>query len=108
MRQFRSSAMLGALCVLSAVAQTEGTGRRQYEERCAGCHGADGAGGGHGPSIVDMRRARATTVEAVRAVIQKGIPDGGMPAFAIPDAEATTIASYVMRLRQPAATAQRG
>ena len=63
-------------------------GKRQYEARCAGCHGADGAGGGHGPAIVDVRRPRATTLEAVRVVIQKGIPEGGMPAFPISDEEA--------------------
>jgi alcohol dehydrogenase (cytochrome c) len=39
----------------------------------------------------------------VRVVIQKGIPDGGMPAFQIPDGEADTIAAYVLRLRQPVA-----
>src|SRR5690242_4530739 len=101
MRRFRIFT-LAALWIVSATAQTDNAGKRQYEERCAGCHGADGTGGGHGPAIVDMRRARATTVENVRAVIQKGIPEAGMPAFPIPDAEAGAIAAYVMRLRQPA------
>jgi PQQ-dependent dehydrogenase (methanol/ethanol family) len=94
---------LGIVLVLWAsrgAAQSE-PGKRQYEERCVGCHGADGTGGGHGPGIVDVRRPRATTLEAVRTLIQKGLPDGGMPAFPIPDEEAGAIASYVMRLRQP-------
>jgi len=66
-----------------ADAQQADVGKLQYQARCAGCHGDDGTGGGHGPNIVDVRRPRATTLEAVRGVILKGIPDGGMPAFAI-------------------------
>src|SRR5438270_11304769 len=77
-------------------------GKRQYQARCVGCHGEDGSGGGHGPAIVEVRRPRATTREAVRSVILKGIPEGGMPAFQIPEAEADSIAAFVMELKQPA------
>src|SRR6202042_1140813 len=73
------------------------------EARCVGCHGADGTGGGHGPNIVDVRQPRATSREAVRNLILKGIPDGGMPAFQISELEADAIAAYVMALKQPAA-----
>jgi len=85
-----------------AAAQPPDAGKRQYQARCVGCHGEDGSGGGHGPNIVDVRRSRATTLEAVRALILKGIPDGGMPAFQIPEEEAGAIATYVMSLKQPA------
>jgi alcohol dehydrogenase (cytochrome c) len=84
-----------------AEAQQADAGRRQYQARCAGCHGDDGTGGGHGPSIVDVRRPRATTLEAVRGLILKGIPEGGMPAFPISEEEASAIASHVMVLKQP-------
>jgi PQQ-dependent dehydrogenase (methanol/ethanol family) len=100
-----SVTIAAALCLVRAGAQNPEPGKRQYEERCAGCHGADGTGGGHGPGILDMRRARATTRDAVRTVIQKGAPELGMPAFPISDDEAGAIASYVMRLRQPASAA---
>jgi PQQ-dependent dehydrogenase (methanol/ethanol family) len=93
---------LAATITLGVVAQT---GKQQYEARCIGCHGGDGTGGGHGPGIVDTARSRSVTQEAVRAVIQKGIPDRGMPAFQISNQEADAIATYVMRLRQPAAEA---
>jgi len=76
-------------------------GKQQYDARCVGCHGEDGTGGGRGPSIVDVRRPRATTKDAVRDLILKGIPDGGMPAFEIPNAEADAIAAYVMTLKAP-------
>jgi PQQ-dependent dehydrogenase (methanol/ethanol family) len=91
-----------AIAMPHVQAQAIDAGKRPYEERCAGCHGADGTGGGHGPGIVDMRRPRAATREAVRLLIQKGAPDIGMPAFPLPDEEADAIAAYVMRLRQPA------
>ena len=86
-----------------AGAQTADAGKRQYRARCVGCHGEDGSGGGHGPNIVDVRRPRGTSVEAVRTLILKGIPEGGMPAFRISKDEAGAIAAYVMGLKQPAA-----
>src|SRR5271168_3740030 len=94
-----------SLATPCALAQTPIDAKRQYQARCAGCHGEDGTGGGHGPSIVDARRPRATSQEAVRNLILNGIPDGGMPAFKISGQEAEAIASYVMTLKQPAAGA---
>ena len=90
--------ILATLMVFPALAQD---GKRQYEARCAGCHGADGNGGGHGRGIAATQRDAA----AIREVILKGIPAVGMPAFAIPPAEAETIAAYVVSLRPAAATA---
>jgi len=83
--------------------QSAERGRREYEARCVGCHGADGAGGGHGPSIVDLRRSRATTRADVRALIRNGVPDGGMPGFALGDADLDAITDYVVLLKAPAA-----
>jgi alcohol dehydrogenase (cytochrome c) len=88
-------------CALSAVAQVApDPGKRLYEQRCASCHGADAAGGGHGPAIV-----HADSAEVVRDLILKG--SGAMPAFAIPQSDASAIAAYVMRLRVPRATVAR-
>src|SRR3954452_12349994 len=92
-----------ALCVAfyigSGRAQTRESGKRQYEALCVGCHGGDGAGGGHGPGFLDVRQPRATSQEAVRNLILKGF--GGMPAFKIPNEQADAIAAYVMLLKQP-------
>src|SRR5262249_28556539 len=77
--------MCAAMSLFSASAQTTAPGKRQFEDRCAGCHGADGNGGGHGPAIVDMKRPRTSTREDIMGVIRKGIPEAGMPAFAISD-----------------------
>lgn len=94
---------LGALLLSTAGAQPADPGKRQYEARCVGCHGADGSGGGHGPAIVDVRRPRASSAEAVRDLILKGIPEGGMPAFPMAEPEAAAIAAYVMKLKSPVA-----
>src|SRR6266702_2921113 len=45
-----------------ALAQTPDAGRRQFDSRCASCHGGDGAGGEHGPAIV-FRLASRTDQE---------------------------------------------
>jgi PQQ-dependent dehydrogenase (methanol/ethanol family) len=98
-----------AICVAlfgnQTSAQTADASRRPYQVRCAGCHGEDGTGGGHGPNIVEVRRPRATSKNEVRDLILKGIPDGGMPAFQIPFEEADAIAVFVMALKTPAAGA---
>ncbi len=89
-------------------AQTRDAGKRQYEERCTGCHGADGSGGGHGPAIVGLAQPRAASESAVRDVILKGIADRGMPAFQVSAGEASALAAYVISLRTgPAAAACR-
>src|SRR3954463_8819578 len=80
-----------AVFLTCAGAQTTDAGKRQFQARCGGCHGDDGTGGGNGPNILDARQPRATSIEAVREIIRKGIPGTGMPAFALPDAELNAI-----------------
>src|SRR5260370_26293149 len=95
-----------AICLAApvnyAAAQTAEVGKRPYQARCVGCHGEDGTGGGHGPSTVDLRRSRATSLEAVRGLILKGIPDAGTPAFPISEEEAGSNAAYVLTFKQAA------
>ncbi|MEZ5399879.1 MAG: PQQ-binding-like beta-propeller repeat protein [Bryobacteraceae bacterium] len=93
---------LAILFSLGAPAPSAVDGRKAYETRCTGCHGADGAGGGHGPGIVESRRARARSQQEVRDVIVKGIPEAGMPAFPMSAEDAEAIAAYVIALRSPA------
>lgn len=96
--------ILFSVCALSAFAQSTHPGKRLFEVRCAGCHGIDGGGGEHGPTIVSARRRDgSSTSRDVREIIRKGIPDGGMPAFpSLKDPEVNQIAGYVEELRSPA------
>src|SRR5579872_5641622 len=88
---------------LAAALSAQTPGESAYRARCVGCHGLDGTGGGHGPNVVDVRRPRATSVEGLRAIVLKGLPDAGMPGFPISADEATAIAAYFVKLRSPAA-----
>ncbi len=76
---------------------------QEFASRCSPCHGSDGAGGERGPNIVDGRRSRTQTRQALRDVIHNGIPESGMPAFPLPEAALGSIVDYVIGLRSPAA-----
>jgi alcohol dehydrogenase (cytochrome c) len=78
-------------------------GRTAFDARCAGCHGADAAGGERGPSLVDVREPRASSSAALRQLIASGIPGTGMPAFQMPDAELDALVAYLETLTMPAA-----
>ena len=95
--------LAGILLAALANAQPD-EGKRQYQALCVGCHGEDGSGGGHGPGFLDVRQPRATSQQAVRDLILKGIPNAGMPAFQIPAQQADAIAAFVMRLKGTSAT----
>src|SRR5215467_4011441 len=77
-------------------------GKKQFEARCAGCHGADGAGGEHGPNIVDAPHPRTRSAEGLRDIIRNGIRDAGMPAFQLPDRELQQLVAFVVSLTSPA------
>jgi PQQ-dependent dehydrogenase (methanol/ethanol family) len=102
------SLMLVVALGASASAQTRDArekeaGRKAYEARCVACHGSDGAGGDHGPSIVDIPRPRATSNQALKDLIRNGIPDAGMPPFPLRGAEIDAIIAHLAVLKAPAA-----
>ncbi|MGA2135678.1 MAG: PQQ-binding-like beta-propeller repeat protein [Bryobacteraceae bacterium] len=77
-------------------------GRRRFEARCGGCHGADGAGGERAPAIGSGERERVDSEESVRALIHSGIPDAGMPPFDIPEPELSQLVAFVRSRVTPA------
>ncbi len=84
------------------------SGRAAFSARCAGCHGGNGAGGEHGPDLVDVPEQGGSGIatlspERLRDIVTHGVPGGGMPAFTMPPAELDGIAAYIMALRAPAA-----
>ena len=64
-------------------------GSTVFAERCAGCHGQGGVGGGPGPRLV------GSGVDAVEvaAVVEQG--RGVMPAGLVSGADRTDVAAYV-------------
>jgi len=78
-----------------AAAQDVG-GRRDFENRCARCHGGDATGGESGPGIVTQIASRSDTELA--AFLREGRPAKGMPAFPLANDEMTALVSYVRSL----------
>ena len=100
MTQISTLTVCIALFWTHAAAQTTEVGKKEFQARCVSCHGDDGKGGSRGTTnIIDVRQPRATSKEAVRELIRKGIPDRGMPPFPISDEELDSIATYVIGLR---------
>lgn len=74
--------------------------RRSFATRCAPCHGLDGRGGEHAPSIVNSPAAQSRSNEALNQIIRSGIPDKGMPSFHfLTNQQIGEIISYVRFLR---------
>jgi alcohol dehydrogenase (cytochrome c) len=87
---------LSLLLVCVAPAQNTDAGKRQFEARCARCHGADATGGESGPAIVTQIAAR--TEADLAAFIREGRPARGMPAFALTDQEMKDLTPYLRSL----------
>ena len=84
-----------------AVAQAP-EGRLSFESRCAVCHGTDGNGGEHAPSI--LARVAGQNEQELIALLREGVPLRGMPAFNdVPETELRALAGFVRTLRLPSA-----
>jgi putative heme-binding domain-containing protein len=69
-------------------------GARVYAALCVGCHGPTGAGVGG----IDLRQGplpRAATDAALTALLAKGIPGTGMPAFRLDPNDARMLVAFI-------------
>ena len=69
-------------------------GARVYAALCIGCHGPTGAGVG----AIDLRQGplpRASTEAALTALLAKGIPGTGMPAFHLDANDARMLVAFI-------------
>ena len=89
------------VCVWPGIAQDNDAGRKQFADRCASCHGADGGGGEFGPDIADVRALGHRDRNLVD-LIKNGFPDSGMPNFPLPQQDLDALAAFVAGLRAPA------
>jgi putative heme-binding domain-containing protein len=110
--------MLPALLVLlTTAAAPQGAapdvaqGKKLFDGMCARCHGIDGTGD-EGPALNRPTLSRAATDDALRKIIDEGIPDRGMPRVRrLTSGEIDHLAAYVRslgRTRSVAATGDAG
>ena len=90
-----------SVCCLFAlgVALAQDAGRRQYETRCARCHGGNATGGESGPGITAQLASRNDGELA--AFLRQGRPASGMPAFDLSGPEMTELVAYLRTLASP-------
>jgi len=86
------------LGALPLTAQDTAVGKKQFDSRCAPCHGADGMGGEMGPPI-GTRLARRDDA-SLTDLIHQGIPGKGMPANNIQGPELNTLLGYLRTLQR--------
>ncbi len=91
-----------ALLLISATAANAQpaieTGRSTFENRCSGCHGADGNGGELGPAIA--RRVSSRDDQQLITLIREGLPTRGMPPTKLTDDQTRELVTFLRTLRQ--------
>lgn len=68
-----------------------------FESRCALCHGIDG-GGGRGPSLRRPKLVHAADDDALKSVIENGIPPDMPDTWYLSKEEIASVAAYVRSL----------
>ena len=68
---------------------------------CAGCHGDGLRGGDRAPALVDNANLRTMPDSQIRAIIRGGT-SGGMPPFALADAQLDQLVAYIRSKNQSA------
>lgn len=92
--------LLGFLIPALLGAQTSAgvdVGKAVFRSNCAFCHGLD-ARGGRGPNLVSQPLTHGDSDEAIRRVVQKGIPGSTMPAFKLEKDELDALMIFLHRL----------
>jgi len=71
-------------------------GEQLFKSNCSFCHGSAARGGEKGPNLVrDQVVLRDQSGELITPIVQNGIPDQGMPKFALSAADITDIAAWL-------------
>ena len=72
-------------------------GRKTFENRCSGCHGADGNGGELGPAIA--RRVANLTDPQIKTTVLEGLPTRGMPANNVGETDMPPLLAFLRSMR---------
>jgi len=71
-------------------------GQQLFRSNCSFCHGSDARGGETGPNLVrDKIVLSDQHGETITPIVQNGIPDKGMPKFALSTADIAAIADWL-------------
>lgn len=93
-----------ALLSAAAFAQSDSRGAAIFAGQCAICHGQQGEGG-RGPALAKPKLRNASDDGALRRIIRRGIPGGGMPGTWLNESEVQDVAAHVRSLGRTARTA---
>lgn len=74
-------------------------GARIFHERCIGCHGSDGSGGPHGPSLRRSDYDHGDSDMAIYKILSEGIPGTAMPPAGLPTPKALEVVAYIRRFQ---------
>ncbi len=88
--------LLWAAAMLWAAQQplSESPGTRTFRVRCASCHGSDARGGERAPGILNRPHSKSE----LRDIVNRGLPERGMPALRLAPAEMESIVEFVAAL----------
>jgi PQQ-dependent dehydrogenase (methanol/ethanol family) len=81
-------------------------GKKLYEQHCIACHGSDAQGTDRAPKLAGNRNVRSRKVGQLHELIQNGMPQGGMPPFALPSEQLDALATFVRSLNWSASEAE--
>jgi alcohol dehydrogenase (cytochrome c) len=74
-------------------------GRMTFQSLCSGCHGTDGNGGEHAPSILPSLATKND--EGITLIVREGVQRKGMPAFKqLPETDLRGLVAYMRTLQQ--------
>ena len=72
------------------------SGTSLFQQNCAFCHGRDAAGGETGPDLTRSKIVEEDTGgNKIGPIIRNGIPDKGMPKFALPDNDVAALVVFI-------------
>ena len=75
-------------------------GKAIYGVHCAFCHGSDARGGEGGPNLIRSQvLLNDQHGELVAPIVQKGLPDRGMPKFDLTTTQVSDIAAFIHSFR---------
>jgi PQQ-dependent dehydrogenase (methanol/ethanol family) len=87
-----------AALLIFPIALVGADGKKSFRDRCAACHGSDARGSGQGPGLEGNPHLSGKSVQQLRAIVQAGFPDSGMPRFDLAGDELDALAAYVRSL----------